>query len=210
MMKPGRIFLALMGFLFLAVPLAMAEARPEDFACRGVALGDAVTEETLAKAFGQPLFHNDRSVFGQRVRYYTFKKKIVVGLSVPGDEVVDIVIKDRDYVARDGVRYGATAYKIMKTYGRTERVFIDGQTLYVYQNPDAPRQRLLIEAEPPEGTLLSMRLTSLPLTIEEAEEREDQEWESQDLNAIEMRGGKIDMSALEARDRAEAARDKRP
>ena len=209
MMKPGRIILALLGFLFFAVPLAMAEVRPEDFTCRGLALGETATEETLAKAFGQPLFDNDRSVFGQRVRYYSFRKNIVVGLSVPGGEVVDIVIKDRNYVARDGVRYGATPYKIMNTYGRTERVFIGGQTLYVYPNPVAPRQRLVIEAELPENTLLSMRITSLPLTVEEAEAMEEQEWESNDLNAIEMRGGKIDMSALEARDRAEAARDKR-
>ena len=68
---------------------------------------------------------------------------------------------------------------------------------------------LPLEAVLPETTLLSMRITSLPLTVEEAEAMEEQEWESNDLNAIEMRGGKIDMSALEARDRAEAARDKR-
>ncbi len=208
MRKPGRILLACISFLFMAIPLALADARPEDFVCRGIALGAKPTEEELAKAFGKPLFDNDRSVFGRRIRFYTFRDRFVVGISVADGQVVDIAIGDQDYVARDGVRYGATPYKITKTYGKTERVFIGGKTLYIYPNPEAPRQRLLIEAQPPEGTMLSMRLSSLPLTEEEAEDIEDEEWESNDLESIRMRDAKIDMSALEARDRAEAARKK--
>ncbi|MBQ4152069.1 MAG: hypothetical protein II591_03385, partial [Schwartzia sp.] len=50
-------------------------------------------------------------------------------------------------------------------------------------------------------TMQSWRITSLPLTIDEAEEEED--WESRDLDAIEMRNQGIDVTAIEARNRAE-------
>ena len=204
-MKPGRVFLVLLSFFLMAIPPARAAIRPEDFVCRGIALGQATTEEELAGAFGAPLFDDDRSVFGIRVRYYTFRKDFAVGLTASDGKVADIVIRNRDYQARDGVRYGATAYKIKTTYGKVDRVFLDGKTLYIYENPEDSGQRLLIEAEPPQGTLLSFRITSLPLTAEEAEGHADEEWESRDLGAIEMREYKIDMSALEARDRAEEA-----
>ncbi|MBO5514678.1 MAG: hypothetical protein J5963_01070, partial [Schwartzia sp.] len=109
-----RAFQALFLLLSLwAFPLAAgAEGRvlPEDFVVRGVALGEVADEAAIEKAFGAPLFDTEKSVFGIRVKYYTFQQKFSVGVSVSTGKVVDIVIEDHDYAARDGVRYGATPH----------------------------------------------------------------------------------------------------
>lgn len=189
--KIGGIVLAL--WLFAAAGFA---AVPEDFACRGVALGSAVTEASLAEVFGPPLFDQDRGVFGIRVKYYTFREDFVIGVTPKDGRVVDIVIRDRAYAGRDGVRCGATPYKITQVFGKVERQFIDGVTWYIYQNPITPKERLMLEAEMPGATLLSWRITSLPLTEEEADERWDESWESQELGAAELKEHEIDMSAL--------------
>ena len=57
----------------------------------------------------------------------------------------------------------------------------------------------MLEAELPQATLLSWRMTSLPLTEEEADEQLDEEWESQNLGAAELSRRDIDMSALKER-----------
>ena len=58
----------------------------------------------------------------------------------------------------------------------------------------------MLEAEMPGATLLSWRITSLPLTEEEADVWWDEEWENQELGAAEMNEQGIDMSALKNRD----------
>ena len=197
------------GWLVLAVCLVAATvfaAEPEDFSCRGVAIGEEATEAALTEAFGAALFDQERSVYGIRVKYYTFPGEFVVGVTPKDGRVVDIVIKSRDYAGRCGVRCGATPYKIMQVFGKVERQFIDGVTWYIYRNPDAPEERLMLEAELPGATLLSWRITSLPLTEDEADERWDEEWESQALGAAEMKAREIDMSALKGRDEAPADR----
>lgn len=204
-MKGTRI-----GGIVLALCLLTATvfaAVPEDFACRGVALGSAATEASLTEVFGAPLFDQERSVFGIRVKYYTFRDDFVVGVTPKDGRVVDILIRSRDHAGRDGVRCGATPYKIAQVFGKVDRQCIDGVTWYMYENPAAPKERLLLEAEMPKATLLSWRITSLPLTVEEADERWDEEWESQDLGAAEMKAHEIDMSALTAGD--EASQDRR-
>ncbi len=197
-MNVARIMGAALVF-WLWTTAALAAVQPEDFSCRDVALGDAATEETLTKAFGAPLFDQERSVFGIRVKYYTFRRDFVVGVTPRDGKVVDIVIRDQDYTGRGGVRYGATPYRIAEVFGKVERQFIDGVTWYIYQNPAAPEERLMLEAELPQATLLSWRMTSLPLTEEEADEQLDEEWESQNLGAAELSRHDIDMSALKER-----------
>ena len=152
------------------------------------------------------LFDQDRSVFGIRVKYYTFREDFVVGVTPKDGRVVDIVIRNRDYTGRDGVRWGATPYKIAQVFGKVDRQFIDGVTWYIYQNPSAPGERLMLEAAMPGATLLSWRITSLPLTEEEAGEGWDEAWESQELGAVEMKDHEIDMSAIEERDAAPEGR----
>ena len=67
------------------------------------------------------------------------------------------------------------------------------------------RQRLILSVDVTNGSLRSWRLTSLPLTEEEADaltDEERSEWENTDLHALSMEGRDIDMSAL--------AKDKTP
>ena len=204
-----RRFLEVLVFLlFLGLPLMVgAEGRvlPEDFVVRGVALGEAADEAAIAKAFGTPLFDTEKSVFGIRVKYYTFKKKFSVGVSVSTGKVVDIVIEDHDYAARDGVRYGATPHRIAAVYGKKDREQIAGLTWNVYRNPEKPGQKLMIEVEPGTWILASWRLTSLPLTEEDADlgGGEEEDWQSADFNAYVLEGKDIDMSALKDRDETE-------
>lgn len=204
-----RIFQAAFFFLLLAAfPLAAgAEGRvlPEDFSVRGVALGETADEAAIAKAFGTPLFDTEKSVFGIHVKYYTFKKKYSVGVSTATGKVVDIVIDDQDYTARDGVRYGATPHRIATVYGSKEREQVGGLTWNIYRNPEKPGQKLMLEIEPGTWILVSWRLTSLPLTEEEADlgGGEEEDWQNDDFNARLLEGKDIDMSALENRDETE-------
>ena len=191
----------LLFWLCLCLPLAAgAEGRvcSEDFIVRGVALGEPEDLEQIAKAFGKPLFDNEKSVFGIRVKYYTFKKKFSVGISVATGKVVDIVIKDRDYAARANVRYGATPYRIASIYGKKDRVRLDGLTWHIYDNPERPSQRLMLEVEPDEWSLVSWRLTSLPLTEEEADQRdgEEEDWQNANFDAYILAEREIDTSAI--------------
>lgn len=186
--------------LLLALPMAV-QARgglePEDFTVKGVALGD--TEEKMAAAFGTPDFDRVRMVWDIPVRYYTFPAGYVVGVTVDTGKVCDILVRDRDYTARAGVRYGATAYKIRTTFGEKRRTFLDGSVCYIYENPSDRRQRLILVAEPTDGSLLSWRLTSLPLTEEEEDAQTDEErsdWESRDLPDLSILGKDIDTSAV--------------
>ena len=195
-------------FLLLCAPMAAgAEGRvlPEDFVARGVALGEAEDADVIAKAFGPPLFDKEKSVFGIRVKYYTFQKKFSVGVSVTTGKVVDIAIKDKDYAAREDVRYGATPHRITSVYGKKDRVQIGGLTWYIYENPERRGQKLMLEVEPGTWTLVAWRLTSLPLTEEEADigGGEEEDWQSDEINARLLEGKDIDMSALERREEAE-------
>ena len=139
------------------------------------------------------------------MRYYAFPKGYEVGIAVDTGKVADMLVKSKDYTARAGVRYGATAYKIRTTFGEKERTFLDGSVCYVYENPQDQHQRLILSVDATDGSLCSWRLTSLPLTEEEADARADEErseWENTDLHALSMEGKDIDMSAL--------AKDKTP
>ena len=192
--------------LFLVLPMA-AEAQgalvPEDFTVKGIALGDS--EEKMLAAFGKPDFDKERMVWDIHMRYYAFPHGYEVGVAVDTGRVADMLVKSKDYTARAGVRYGATAYKIRTTFGEKERTFLDGSVCYVYENPQDQRQRLILSVEATDGSLCSWRLTSLPLTEEEADaltDEERSEWENTDLHALSMEGRDIDMNAL--------AKDKMP
>ena len=186
--------------LFLVLPMA-AEAQgallPEDFTVKGIALGDS--EEKMLAVFGKPDFDKERMVWDVHIRYYAFPKGYEVGVAVDTGKVADMLVKSKDYTARAGVRYGATAYKIRTTFGEKERTFLDGRVCYVYENPQDQHQRLILSVDATDGSLCSWRLTSLPLTEEEADARADEEkseWENTDLHALSMEGRDIDMSAL--------------
>lgn len=185
-----RVFfcLAVLGiFLYGQMSFAFAAALPADFCYRGLALGD--TEAKVHAILGTPLFEKERMVYGRRVRFLTFPHKMTVGILAHDNTLVDITVADNEFTLRDGIRYGATSYKIEEVFGKRKRVFLDGATCYVYTNPQKHQERLLLVIDPTDGHLISLRWTSLPLTDEEADARasEEEDWNNNDVKAIELR-----------------------
>lgn len=182
-MSARRLLLLTLALLLLATtalakPKSPPEVRQGDFAYQQLALG--APESDIIKLLGEPLFTNERNVYGVHVNYYTYKR-VEVGVAMKSGEVADIVIKDRYYSPRDNVRYGATPHKLEKTYGQQPRRFLEGFTCYVYDNPTDAHQRLVFQLM--DNHLQQWRVTSLPLTDDEANRWEDEEWQSRDLNA---------------------------
>lgn len=186
--------------IFFALPQA-AQAQgflePADFEVKGIALG--ATKEQMLAVFGKPDFHKERVVWDVLVRYYVFSKGYEVGVAVATGQVVDILVRDAYYKARAGVRHGATAYKIQTTFGKKQRTFLDGDVCYIYENPQDKKKRLIITVEPTNGSLCSWRITSLPLTEDEADALTDEEKsdvKSHDSCALSLLDKDIDQSAL--------------
>ena len=159
----------------------------------------------MLAAFGKPDFDKERMVWDIHMRYYAFPHGYEVGVAVDTGKVADMLVKSKDYTARAGVRYGATAYKIRTTFGEKERTFLDGSVCYVYENPQDQRQRLILSVDATDGSLCSWRLTSQPRPAEATDaltDEERSEWENTDLHALSMEGRDIDMNAM--------AKDKTP
>jgi len=167
---------------------------PGDFSCRGVFLGDG--ENKLLASFGEPLYDKQISVYGMAVVYYSFGRDLEVGVSARTRKVVDLLVRDRKYRARSGVRYGATPYKIRAVYGEKERTMLDGVIFYIYDHPQKKGERLLLEVDPEDGHLLSFRMTSLPLTEEEADAMAEEDVASNDLSVLLAGEKEIDTSAM--------------
>jgi hypothetical protein len=188
--------------LVLGRAAVVQAAEPADFICKGVALGDPETK--MLTAFGKPLFDREAVTMGMHMKYYTFPKGYVVGVAVKTGKVLDIVIKDEDYMARDGVKRGATPYRIRQVYGNVERTFLDGEKFYIYANPVHPHQRLLLAADTMDNYLLWQRITELPLTEEEADQMvTEDDWDNPDLEARQLQDRAIDTSRLPQADGAQ-------
>lgn len=142
-----------------------------DFSCKGVMLG--ATEKEVFQVFGEPLYDQQRHVHGKAVVYYIYDKGYEVGISVKNRCVVDFIIKDENYQARDGIRYGATPYKITLTYGKNKRQQLEDGVYYIYERPCCSEERLVLEMDDDNNFLKSFRITSLPL-------KEDDFWEAEE------------------------------
>jgi len=182
-------------WIILTAALHAEAAVPEDFTCKGIGLGAA--EGDMLTIFGEPMFDAERMTMGIHMKYYTFKNGYTVGVAVNTGKVLDIKIEDDRYEARDGIKIGATAYKIENVYGAQERVLLDGEKFYIYTNPEAAHERLLLSVDAEDNYLLRWRITELPLTEEEADEMAlEDDWDNPDLTAQMMMEREIDTSAL--------------
>lgn len=191
-----KVFIVLVLCLCFVTVTAAAATVAEDFSYKGVALGDSY--EKMIKNFGEPLYDKQILSQGTMVTYYTYKDKLQIGIAVKNNSVVDIQIKNDRYEARDGVKLGATAYKLTKVYGKVGRTFINGETYYIYTSEKNRWNRLMLQAEPTDGYLLSIRITSLPITDEEIDEQmEDELGNKNDLNTIYMGEKDIDTSRVQ-------------
>lgn len=164
-----------------------------DFSCRGVALGD--TQETLFQVWGEPLFDKTETRQGVSVKVYVYKDDYTAAVD-KSSHVVDFIIKNDRYEARNGIRLGATSYWIQKTYGKAERQHIDGEAYYVYTRKDHPHDHLLLGVDSQDGYLTSWRITSLPISEAEAEKRALEEEEEEGPLDPRFAEKEIDTSAL--------------
>ncbi len=176
---------------------AGAAVQSADFSCRGLYIGD--TYEQMKAAFGEPRYDMDWLVQGVMVRYYMYPHEVKVGLDLRTKTVRDIQIKDKAYVARDGIKLGATPYKIKQVYGQTQKQMIEGSVYYIYRSGQKDQARLLLQTDPAEGYLEAFRLTNLPLAEEISEDEADvaDEPDRGDVNDLFIKSKEIDVSNVQ-------------
>lgn len=192
----SKIILLLTLLVLTVSSTALAAVAESDFSYRGVRLGD--TYERMVAAVGEPLYDRERRVQGVALKQYVYKDDFEISIAVKTGRVVDITSSNKKYELRPGIRYGATYHKLVQTYGRAERQFLDAKTCIVYDNPAERHQHLLLALETEQKYLLAMRITALPLTDEEADAMaaEDDSILASELNGILLGGDHIDTSAL--------------
>ena len=146
---------------------AAGQIQDADFSYRGITLGDA--EQTLKQAWGEEDTEGTQMVHGIHLRTFTYGD-VVVSTTAGGKKGVDISLMGDAYRLRQDVRYGATSSYIFRVFGKAQRQFMDDHTCYVYDEPMNAHRRLVLNLDAEHGALLSVRMTMLPLTEEEAEE----------------------------------------
>lgn len=142
--------------------------QPEDFAYKGVALGDDAA--FLTEKLGEADFDTDIVVLDQTVKAYIYGSDLKIAVDPRNNKVVAILCKDKDYKARDGVTYGSTRAKLLQVYGKGDKLKRDGEIYYVYRNPEDEKQKLMLSLETTNYYVESFLITSLPLTEEEQAE----------------------------------------
>lgn len=142
--------------------------QPEDFAYKGVALGDNAA--SLTEKLGEADFDTDIVVLDQTVKAYIYGSDLKIAVDPRNNKVVAILCKDKDYKARDGVTYGSTRAKLLQVYGKGDKLKRDGEIYYVYRNPEDEKQKLMLSLETTNYYVESFLITSLPLTEEEQAE----------------------------------------
>lgn len=142
--------------------------QPEDFAYKGVALGDNVA--SLTEKLGEADFDTDIVVLDQTVKAYIYGSDLKIAVDPRNNKVVAILCKDKDYKAREGVTYGSTRAKLLQVYGKGDKLKRDGDIYYVYRNPEDEKQKLMLSLDTVNYYVESFLITSLPLTEEEQAE----------------------------------------
>lgn len=165
-----------------------------DFVYKGITLYD--DEAKVLKKLGKPIFTRERRVYGIDVRYLEYKNDVAVGILARNNTVADIVIEDKKYKARKGVRYGATTHYIEKIYGKHERELLNGETVYIYERPNHKYEYLILTLDDESSSLKRMRITRLPMTEEAADAMGEDPMVSSDLFVILAGESEIDTSAL--------------
>lgn len=175
---------------------AGGKIKAEDFSYRHITLGDA--EERLHSAWGAPDAEHIQTIWGIHLRTYTYGD-IAVSVSAASGQVVDINLIGEEYRLRKDVRYGTTGSYLVQVYGKVQRQFLDEHTCYVYEHPQYPHRHLILNVDSEHGSLLSARITMLPLTDAEADElalSDDDSFVELDLSSGLIASKEIDVSAL--------------
>jgi len=201
MSKVRLVALLLLGLLIWWLAgngLARAQVAAQDFAYRGVRLGS--TETQVVQALGEPLFDKAVRRQGVAVKVLSFKDGVDVALALRSGQVVDITVdlsQQKNFVLRDSVRYGATSAWLQQVYGKQARQWVEGEVYYIYTLPQRPYDRLMFSLDKEDYHLTAWRLTSLPLTEAELDQRAEQgDDELETMTEAQMSDKQIDTSAL--------------
>ena len=159
-----------MSFFFVLASLSYGEAAgkimAEDFSYQDIALGDS--EEALRSKWGAPDDENVLAVWGIPLRTLTYGD-IVVSTSAVNGKIVDINLIGEKYHLRKDVHYGSTSSYLVKIYGKAQRQFLDGYTCYIFSHPTRAHTRLILNLDAENKALVSVRMTMLPISEEEAD-----------------------------------------
>ena len=186
----------MMVVLFGSYVEAAGKIHAEDFSYQNIALGDS--EDMLLRKWGEPDVQNDQVIWGIHLKAFTYGD-IVVSTSAANGKIVDINMIGETYRLRKDVRYGSTSSYLLKVYGKAERQFLDGNTCYVFSHPKYSRERLVLNLDAENHSLVSARITMLPLTDEEADEMalsDDDSFVELDLSKGLIAAKEIDVSDL--------------
>lgn len=149
-----KIIMMLVGLCCISC-LAFA-AEPVDFTYKSIKIGDSYDQMT--KALGETSTEIDKVIAGKELTYYIYKDTRV-GIVKADNSIADIRIGDKTYEARNGVKLGATPYKILKEFGKANRQHYYNQICYIYQNPNDAKEKLILDIT--EGYLREIRITNL-------------------------------------------------
>ena len=203
MSKIRLLALVLLGLLlwWLAghgLAAARGQVMAQDFAYRGVTLGS--TEAQAIQILGEPLYDKAVRRQGIAVKVLTYQDGVDVAVALRSGQVVDITVdlaKQRQFVLRDNVRYGATSAWLQSVYGKQQRQWLEGEVYYIYTLPAKPYARLLLVLDKNDYHLTALRITSLPLTEAELDARAEQGDDELEVMTDATLGDKqIDTSAL--------------
>ena len=145
---------------------AAGKITAEDFSYQDIALGDS--EEALRSKWGAPDDENVLAVWGIPLRTLTYGD-IVVSTSAVNGKIVDINLIGEKYRLRKDVHYGSTSSYLVKVYGKAQRQFLDGYTCYIFSHPTRAHTRLILNLDAENKALVSVRMTMLPISEEEAD-----------------------------------------
>ena len=180
---------------------AAGKITAEDFSYQNISLGDS--EEALRSKWGAPDDENVLAVWGIPLRTLTYGD-IVVSTSAVNGKIVDINMVGEKYRLRKDVHYGSTSSYLVKVYGKAQRQFLDGYTCYIFSHPTQAHTRLILNLDAEHKALVSVRMTMLPISEEEADARslaDDEFMAALDQNHDFIASKEIDVSNLPNNDR---------
>ena len=197
--------LVFMSLFFVLTSFSHGEAAgkitAEDFSYQNIVLGDSAEE--LRSKWGVPDDENVLAVWGIPLRTFTYGD-IVVSASAVSGKIVDINLIGEKYHLRKDVRCGSTSSYLLKVYGKAERQFLDGYTCYVFSHPTQAHTRLILNLDAEHKALVSVRMTMLPISEEEADAlslSDDEFMAALDQNHDFIASKEIDVSNLPNNDR---------
>ena len=176
----------------------LAVKNDASFSYKGIKLGDDY--QSMTDKIGKPRFDLSKLIAGTMVTYYMYKDDTKIGFDTIHNQVVDIQIGDKNYVDVNGIKIGATPYKMQNVYGKSTRTMLGGKLFYIYVNEKDKQEKLLLQLDPDEGYLTGFRITNLIVDensdIKTSDADLNQPVNPNDVNTIYMGSKDIDTSRV--------------